>query len=100
PEQMGGGYHFLKLEGRFQADNKVLGYAIHLGNNENLVNCKVLHSFDVKLKYQEVNMEMNLNEWYRNPNVYDFNKDGNYSMSLMPAMKKISENGATVFTIR
>ncbi len=40
---------------------------------------------------------MNINEWYKNPEIYDFNTDGGYSMGNMMAMMKIAGNGADVF---
>jgi uncharacterized protein YwgA len=42
---------------------------------------------------------MNINEWYANPAVYDFEVDGNYSMGLSAAMLKLSKNGKDVFSI-
>jgi hypothetical protein len=97
PEQMGGGYHFLKMEGRFLDNNSLNGFAIHLGKNENLVKCKVESHVDVKKKGEEISLEMNINEWFRNPNKYDFNKDGNYTMGEPASLKKISQNGPSVF---
>jgi len=43
---------------------------------------------------------MNMNEWFKNPAVYDFNMDGNYSMSSMMAMEKLMMNGADVLKIK
>lgn len=40
---------------------------------------------------------MNLNEWFRNPFIYDFNIDGNYSMGSSAAMAKLKANGVDIF---
>jgi hypothetical protein len=41
---------------------------------------------------------MNVAEWFKNPAIYDFNADGNYSMNSMAAMLKLKNNGTDVFT--
>jgi hypothetical protein len=41
PTAMGGGYHFLKMEGHYlDSLNTNQGYAIHIGKNENLMPVK------------------------------------------------------------
>ena len=101
PQMMGGGYHFLKIEGNFlDSLGQSFGYAMHLGTNVCLIpimlNKKFTVSADSKLSF---NLVMNINEWYKNPNIFDFNKDGNYIMGNMMLMKKITENGIDVFTL-
>ncbi|MGZ5303478.1 MAG: MbnP family protein [Bacteroidia bacterium] len=100
PDAMGGGYHFLKLEGQFKDSSGTNGFAMHLGRSENLVNHQRFeNSFEIKAgETTTVILKMNVAEWFKNPALYDFNKDGLYSMSNMVAMKKISQNGADVFT--
>lgn len=100
PETMGGGYHFMKLEGHFTDSTGTAGYAMHLGKNGNAVSVKLTGlNFSVKNGSAIViSLRMNLNEWFRNPSIYDFNTDGNYSMSSMMAMQKLAANGKDVFT--
>ena len=45
-----------------------------------------------------LNMHMNINEWLRNPNTFNFNTDGNYIMGDSTAMNKITQNGHDVFS--
>lgn len=102
PDAMGGGYHFMKMEGYFlnKAGSQKDGYAMHLGRNNNLVkidlNVPLIITDDVQTKI----LTMNINEWYKNPAVYDFETDGNYSMGLPNAMSKLTQNGKDVFTIK
>ena len=100
PENMGGGYHFMKLEGHF-IDNqqKEKGFAMHLGMNQWLVHIRLDHNMDFKGNQNPVGLSMNINEWFRNPHTYDFNIQGNYTMGIDSLMGKLSENGADVFTI-
>lgn len=100
PEPMGGGYHFLKLEGYFIDSAKTYGYALHLGTNKCLINVVLFKNIRLESRSKlSVNLEMNVSQWFRNPNTYDFVADGNYIMGNDSAMKKISDNGADVFTL-
>jgi hypothetical protein len=101
PEPMGGGYHFLKFEGHFQDNNSdVSGFAIHLGNNENLVTMHFDHPISIEHSDHHIELEMNLNEWFRNPNLFDLSADGSYIMDDTEAMSLIAENGINVFSIK
>lgn len=99
PVPMGGGYHFLKFEGHFIDSSNTYGFAMHIGTNAYLVNGKAWSAFSIGSGTNQLNMDMNMNEWFRTPAVYDFNTDGNYSMSSMMAMNKLMMNGADVFTL-
>jgi len=100
PEPMGGGYHFMKLEGNFTDQGNTFGFAMHMGMNGFYATCQMVHTFTVNASNQVMVMEMNINEWFVHPYIYDFNTDGNYSMGNMMAMGKLSANGADVFTIK
>lgn len=101
PDMMGGGYHFLKLEGHWEDTAGTLGYAMHIGNNGYLVRAGAKKNFTVK-GGETLNMVMSMDiaEWFANPNTYDLAKDGLYSMGNAPLMKKLSENGIDVFSFR
>jgi hypothetical protein len=100
PDPMGGGYHFLKLEGHYiDSLTAILGYAMHLGTNTCLVNCRIDKPFSVNSKNQTLDLEMNINEWFENPNIYDLNLGG-YIMGNQTQMLKIAQNGGDVFTLK
>jgi len=96
PETMGGGYHFLKLEGMYKDSTGIHGYAIHIGGNGNEMKQEKLKAFTVKENNNEIILHLNVNEFFKNPELYDFNKDGNYIMGYQTAMKKIAVNGRDV----
>ncbi|TAH42001.1 MAG: hypothetical protein EYC69_06630 [Bacteroidetes bacterium] len=100
PVQMGGGYHFMKYEGHASDSTGNYGFAMHLGLNPYLVKCAIWNPIVVTAGTTNIRLVMNLNEWFRNPEIYDFNVDGNYSMGVMSAMIKLSQNGSDVFTIQ
>ena len=100
PDMMGGGYHFLKLEGHWKDNATTVGYAMHIGNSKFVIKGGVKHSMAIESnKTVSLKMDMNINEWFANPHTYDLDKDGVYSMGNMPLMKKLSENGSNVFSI-
>lgn len=98
PEMMGGGYHFLKLEGRWTDNSETPGFAMHLGKQGYQVNagmrCTYLHKENVT---NPLVMTMNVNEWFRDPDNYDLSKDGVYTMGNDALMLKLKNNGTDVF---
>ncbi|MCB0756756.1 MAG: hypothetical protein KDB98_14235, partial [Flavobacteriales bacterium] len=96
PEQMGGGYHFMKFEGYFSSSTGTDGYAIHIGNNACLADISIATLFDVDAD-GSMTIGFNLNEILANPNTFDMDS-GNYTMGIMPAMLEISANMHNAFT--
>lgn len=97
PEQMGGGYHFMKFEGYFNSSSGINGFAIHVGNNA----CAAIITISTPFEITEdgnMTLGLNLNEILTGPNTFDMDSS-NYTMGIMPAMLKISENMHNVFTI-
>ncbi len=97
PQMMGGGYHFMKFEGNFLSGGTSYGFAMHLGKNQNLVPISITKNFMVTSNTDILQLNMNMNEWFKNPETYDFNIDGNYSMGSDDAMLKLATNGTDVF---
>ncbi len=98
PDMMGGGYHFMKLEGHYIDTSGTHGFAMHLGKNKNLVRI-MLDSPDINStgNTANLNLTMNINEWFRNPQIYDFNKDGSYSMGNDSSLQTLANNGTDIF---
>lgn len=103
PEPIGGGYHIMKFEGRYLDSANVLkGFAMHLGTTEMLVKHKpILANLSVKENQKSMlNLQMDINEWFTLPYNYDFTKDGNYTMAIVPLMTILKNNGNDVFSIK
>ncbi len=99
PDAMGGGYHFLKMEGNYLNAGAQTGFAMHIGKNANLVTCTISNlALEMDDHGGETHVSMNLNEWFRNPNTYDFGTDGTSIMMNDASMLKLAQNGADVFT--
>lgn len=100
PEQMGGGYHFMKLEGHFIDDqNQEKGYAMHLGMNEWLVTVTLNQSIELTGDNNELLLTMDVNQWFEGPHTYDFNVQGNYTMGIDSLMGQLSDNGLSSFSL-
>lgn len=98
PVPMGGGYHFLKLEGRFRDGAGALhGYAMHIGRTTNAITARVDTPIVVRAS-GSLALRMNLNEWFNAPSRYDFATDPVYSMSSDAAMRKLAANGVDVLS--
>ena len=105
PEMIGGGYHYMQLEGKYINDiGAEMPFAYHMGptvdendvrdNNHFVVTINQNFSVDNTLN---VHIQMNLAEWFKNPytwdlNVYDVNLMMNYE-----AQKLMQDNGKDVF---
>lgn len=104
PDQMGGGYHYMKLEGQY--DSLQLGtmksYAVHTGATMGTpyhVDVEIPNSnFSVGDKDLSIQLKMNINEWFTDPNNYNFADFGHMIMMEMSAQMQLKANGTSVFT--
>lgn len=108
PEMMGGGYHFMKFEGRYINDaSEPFNFRAHTGGLHD-----VDYSFDVVLDAGNrllpegaatLTVVMNLEQWFTAPHEWDLN---DYFTAAMPgimanaaAQESLQDNGATVFSL-
>ena len=102
PTMMGGGFHFLKFEGHFKEhpDSAMRGFAMHLGTNSALVKVTINLQNPISISGSNefnIPLVMNLNEWFRNPNDYNFATEKAYIMNDSLARVKVAQNGQDVF---
>ncbi len=107
PSQLGGGYHFMQFEGKYlDANDEPQPYAYHNGTakvsegvfEQNYVSFNFNKNFSIN-QAGEIEIKMNIAEWFKNPNTWDLNT---FNVTLMPnyqAQKMMQENAATVFSI-
>lgn len=106
PGGLGGGYHFLQMNGNYMDNNVSSAYNYHQGTAKVSTGVFEQNYFKanlagVTLTKANVNMEikMDIAEWYKNPNTWDLTV---YNTMLMPnytAQKLMQANGATVFSL-
>ncbi|MDC1197421.1 hypothetical protein N8035_01075 [Algibacter sp.] len=109
PELLGGGYHYMQLEGKF-IDNTTTetGYAYHtIRAVDNSGATQVFQDtfFEVDVGAVNItnnatfNIEMNIAEWFKNPNTWDLNVLNQMLMPNSSAQIMMYENGQNVFNL-
>jgi hypothetical protein len=101
PSMMGGGYHYMRLEGTFDAAGETQPLLSHTGPSGGAD-----YSIDVVLPVSlrvdgddvEVHVVMDINEWFANPHTYDLTGRG-MIMGSADAQVLHQDNGATVFRV-
>ena len=101
PEMMGGGYHYMKMEGKF--DNDSTFYNTHTGALAMSGMDRMDHSHDFFLDLNpsnsseslHISINMEINNWYNNP-VYTLVSDG--IMGNMQAQMDLQANCHDVFS--
>lgn len=113
PEYLGGGYHYMKLNGKWLAEDEVVKpFDFHLGIGQiyagGLINPDSITGFEQNYfeivlpnssftvnEGDELNFEirMNVENWFRNPNVFNHDEWGGDIMQQQAAMHLACENG-------
>ena len=110
PAPLGGGYHYMKLNGKFvDTEGRLAPLAIHLGIGQNDECTEFYHNhFVVELPLDftvsessenQLDLTMVVDNWFRNPNAIDFNEFGSGIMQNQTAQRLFNENGGDVFRI-
>ena len=104
PDQMGGGYHYMRMEGAYiDSDDTQHFYLTHTGATAGIAR-HINYSLPINLnaceeqEYQ-IDLKMNLNEWYSNPNTYNFEVFDDGIMGNPEAQQLLHENGVNVFSV-
>jgi len=99
PEFMGGGYHYMQLEGDFTT--ALQGYATHTGGTDG-IDFSFNKNFPVAINIENANttviINMEINNWYDNPNTITLTSDG--IMGDSNKQMQLKQNGMTdVFSV-
>ena len=108
PEILGGGYHFMQFEGKYESGGNENPFAYHMGTAKTDSGEYEVNHFEVFLSLNEftvsndttLKIAMNVSEWFKNPIIWDLNS---YDTNLMPnyeAQKLMNQNGRSVFSYR
>ena len=109
PEPLGGGYHYMKLNGKWENPaGELAPFNLHLGigQDEGLTEFyqnyfSVTLPLDLTVKARQtaqLQLTMVIDNWFRNPHTYDFNVFGGAIMQNQEAQQLLKENGHDVFT--
>jgi hypothetical protein len=120
PDILGGGYHYLKLNGKWLNPQQQLNpFNFHLGigqvydNQGNITGfiqnyfrtgavLPLYSSYALSIKPNQssaIALVMNIENWFKTPNTWDFNYWGGDIMQKQQAMHPACENGSDVFTL-
>ncbi|GAB4311065.1 MAG: hypothetical protein Kow00127_00860 [Bacteroidales bacterium] len=117
PEYLGGGYHYMKLNGKWLPDTAqytTIPFDFHLGRGQIYQGDSIVgftdNQFTVTLPVENlllpegetrsIRLVMNIENWFQDPYIYDHNVYGGYIMQNQEAMEKIKENGYNVFSLQ
>ena len=108
---LGGGYHFMRLEGDYE-DSLGMSqiFRTHMGtarNNTVTPTTFEANHFKVVLPNSDIMVDedftfelvMDINQWYEDTYLWDFNVYNAPIMPIYDAQKRLNENGPTVFSI-
>ena len=109
PGMLGGGYHFMQFDGKFiDQTGAIVNFNFHAiravdrSNPENLTFQNTF--FEISLgtlsiqDQSQIEVQMNIAEWFKNPNLWDLNVLRTKLMPNFEAQIKISQNGRSVFS--
>ena len=104
PEQLGGGYHYMKLNGKFVNEaGQLVPLNIHLGRlheEDNHFTVELPIDFSITESTEnQLHLTMIIDNWFRSPNLYDFNEYGSAIMQNQAAQNVLKQNGQDVFDI-
>ena len=116
PEILGGGYHYMKLNGKWLDDNQQISpFDFHIGTGQiyysypDSITAFVDNSFEVILpnssfhlgenSTKNITFTMNVEKWFESPHTYDHNIWKGYIMQNQEAMTIACENGHDVFSV-
>jgi len=114
PEYLGGGYHYMKLNGKWlDTNNLERPFNFHLGigqeydplSGEITGFIQNYFTVDIPGSYFDlqaggvvtIDIVMHVDRWFKNPHTYDHNYWGGDIMQKQDAMKTACENGVDVF---
>ncbi len=107
PSMLGGGYHFMQMDGTFDDTNGApQPYNFHNGTarvsegvfEQNFITFDFDQNFTIT-DDATIEIKMDISEWYKNPLTWDLNERSVDLMMDYLAQKDINRNGKTVFSI-
>jgi hypothetical protein len=110
PMMLGGGYHYMQLDGKFiNESSEEQGYQYHAiravdrSDPENLIFQDTFFTVNlgevIVRNNSEINIEINIAQWFKEPNLWDLNQLNSMLMPNFDAQLKMYYNGQNVFSL-
>ena len=115
PAPIGGGYHYMQINGKWLNTNEELTpFCLHTGIGQTYQDGNItgfvqnyftvtlpLNGFEIPDgKISSFTLTMNVNNWFRDPNVYNLDEWGGAIMQNQAAQEVLRVNGKNVFSVR
>lgn len=114
PDVMGGGYHYMKINGKWLADDgQVKPFNLHTGIGQlydeegnvtqfvdNSFSVTLEHPFTVPEKGENLQLVMNINQWFNASRMFDLDEWGGSIMQNQAAQEILKQNGPYVFELK
>lgn len=119
PDILGGGYHYMMMNGKWKAaNNQIKTFNFHFGigqiysgtstSTDSIIGyvhnyfkvCLPTSNFQIiKSQTTILKLNMDINSWFKTPNIYNHDIWGGGIMQNQAAMNSIKENGFDVFSV-
>ena len=106
PAMIGGGYHFMQMEGKYREQGNDSTYAYHMGMAYNMMTSTAEQNyFKADLgaititNNATIQIKMDISEWYKNPSNWDLNQYHSNLMMNYTAQKLMNTIGKDVFSL-
>ena len=110
PENLGGGYHYMQFDGKFINSNSLeQGFNYHAIRAVNTLGETLTFPKDTFFTVNlgtitisdniEIEIKMNIAEWFKNPNTWDLNQLNQMLMPNAAAQDLMYQNGQNVFSL-
>ena len=102
PTMMGGGYHYMKLEGRYAVGTGYNFFNFHTGplnGAENYFSVSLPMNLKVTKNEFDISLNMEIQNWFRNPHTFDLTTIAGGMMGNQAKQQLVKENGVDVFSV-
>ncbi len=103
PIPMGGGYHYMKLEGKYLHEKSYNHFNFHTGpldGNQNYFQVAVPMDLAIEDKTFDVSLTMEIQNWFKNPNTFDLDAIFGGMMGDQEKQELVKANGHDVFKVK
>ncbi len=106
PENLGGGYHFLQMDGNYETLEGPQPFNFHMGTarvgegafEANYRQVFLSAGFSLE-ENNTIEFKMNVAEWFKNPHTWDLNELNTDLMMNYEAQKMMYDNSGSVFSL-
>lgn len=113
PMVLGGGYHYLKINGKWMANDTLKPFNFHMGRGQvrdaegnitdfidNSFQVTINQHYRIKQKDCVLQLLMDVNQWFGACEVFDLDEWGGSIMENQDAQELLKKNGSKVFSVR